>query len=130
MVRDNNDPKKGYFYFDGIRKEIASIPAIRNVSSTTSLKIGSMTPIYTPYYFTGKINDVRIYDHALSTKEVEEIAKGLVLHYKLDNYWLAENLLVNTHFDSRYSQTTGWDTSKNGTLLADSWGGYNSGVAN
>ena len=31
------------------------------------------------------LNDIRIYDHALSVKEVEEIAKGLVLHYKLDN---------------------------------------------
>jgi len=32
----------------------------------------------------GKISDVRIYNHALSAKEVEEIAKGLVLHYKLN----------------------------------------------
>ena len=36
-------------------------------------------------YYTGKINDFRIYDHALSSKEVEEISKGLLLHYKLDN---------------------------------------------
>ena len=31
------------------------------------------------------LNDVRIYDHCLSDKEVQEIAKGLILHYKLDN---------------------------------------------
>ena len=50
--------------------------------------------------------------------------------------WKAEgitpnpNLLLNGDFHARYSQTTGWDTSINGTLLANAWGGYNGGVSN
>lgn len=32
-----------------------------------------------------KLNDVRIYNHCLSVKEVKEIAKGLVLHYPLND---------------------------------------------
>lgn len=40
------------------------------------------------------------------------------------------NLLKNTLFTQQYTQSGGWDTSKNGTILASNWGGYNSGVPN
>lgn len=36
----------------------------------------------------GMLNDFRIYDHCLSDKEVHEIAKGLILHYPLDDPYL------------------------------------------
>lgn len=36
-------------------------------------------------FLNGRLNDVRIYDHALSVKEVREVARGLMVHYKLDS---------------------------------------------
>lgn len=51
--------------------------------------LGKMAYLYTStgnyFPFNGQLNDVRIYDHCLSTAEVHEISQGLVLHYKLDN---------------------------------------------
>jgi hypothetical protein len=35
-------------------------------------------------WFHGRINDFRIYDHTCSAKEIEEVARGLAIHYKLD----------------------------------------------
>lgn len=34
------------------------------------------------------VNDVRIYDHALSLKEIKEISKGLIVHYPLDDKYI------------------------------------------
>ena len=43
------------------------------------------------------LNDLRIYDNCLSAEEVAEIAKGLVLHYPLNNNGFGnENLIANS----------------------------------
>ena len=62
------------------------------------------------YYFQGSLSDIRIYDHALSDKEVYELAKGLMFHLKLDN--------TDLYDCSGY----GWDVSKysSGTLSENS----------
>ncbi len=58
--------------------------------STTSGNLG-----YWSNYVNGKFNDFRIYDHALSAKEVKEISKGLVAHYTLGDRYASDNLIIN-----------------------------------
>ena len=50
-----------------------------------SMNSASGNAVYGGYRLIGSLNDVRIYDHCLSTKEIQELAKGLILHYKLDS---------------------------------------------
>lgn len=48
---------------------------------------------------TGRyLNDFRVYNHCLSPKEVKEISKGLVLHYKMDDK-IATNLVKNHQYN-------------------------------
>lgn len=86
MVRDDKDSKVGYFYINGIRYDLASTAAIRNITSTATVKIGKNNTTSTQYYWTGGIQDVRIYDHALSPAEVHELKSGLLIHYSFENY--------------------------------------------
>jgi len=65
-----------------------------------NIYIGGAT-YYSGMQFFGRINDVRIYDHCLSPKEVSEIAKGLVLHYKLDD--IPQQNLLPEISDANYS---------------------------
>ena len=59
-------------------------------------------------YYTGLLNDIRVYDHCLSPKEIEEIAKGLVLHYKLDDPNIGTRTNLLTQALSRPASGGGW----------------------
>lgn len=54
-------------------------------SNLNEIRLGRVKASSYDNFFNGYINDLRIYDHALSQKEVHEIAKGLILHYKLND---------------------------------------------
>ena len=77
--------------------------------------IGSVWyPFSSTYSSNNKLNDFRIYNHALSSKEVEEISKGLVLHYPLNNNGLGNtNLALNTSYEMRPYTISSYYTGTN-----------------
>ena len=89
------------YYVDGVVTGTADYTSGYAYSSswTNGLYIGrdcNNNVINDFYFYKGKLNDVRIYDHCLSQKEVKELAKGLMLHYTLSRS--NNNRLVNSDF--------------------------------
>ena len=133
MVRNSSDAKKGYFYIDGVRYELASVPAIRNVTNTTyNLQIGDIgSHNNANYLWTGSLCDLRIYDTALSPREIKEISKGLVLHYPLNREGFgADNLYTGSmDFSGTWVNQSSWLTDSelfNGFTVkkkSSVWGG-------
>lgn len=84
--------------------------------SQDKLVLGKMsygwTSLTNYFPFNGQICDFRVYDNALSPREVKEISKGLVLHYPLAMPG-QENLIVNS---SGYGGINGWNVSKANSL--------------
>lgn len=76
-----SDGTKWYTYKNGVLNK--SGDCMTNVISGANFFIGQRGA--SNAYWAGSINDFRIYDHALSVKEVKEISKGLMLHYDLNN---------------------------------------------
>ena len=67
------------------------------------------------------LSDLRIYDHALSEREVKEISKALIAHWKLDDYGPVPNEIVN---GMPYGSVSGYSIAGTGwgaaTLTANS----------
>lgn len=88
----------GYMYINGeLKKTVSEVKQ----QSSTNLIIGGRSTNASGTAFTGVsapgyYNDVRIYDHCLSKKEVSELAKGLILHYPLNNNGYSGRNLITT----------------------------------
>lgn len=61
----------------------SGMPAFRSDATITCVGRESYAAGY--FGFNGYINDLRIYNHALSLKEIKDISKALILHYTLNN---------------------------------------------
>ena len=92
--------KKLAVYVNGeLVKELTStLTSYNNISSTINLVHSG----------TWNINDFRFYDHCLSPKEVKEIAKGLVLHYPLNDAYLQSTTNLNKSIGTSWGH---WGTN-------------------
>ena len=87
--------EKAKLYIDG--EYAGQAVTYRNPTmSNQNFTLGTWNYSSHGYYWNGGICDVRIYDHALSQKEVKEISKCLVLHYNFeDGYIEGTTNLIN-----------------------------------
>ena len=86
------DETQGSLYVNGSLIGTAATPS---VTTTGSCNFTLCSRLNQANYCTAKMNDVRIYNHCLSPKEVKEISKGLVLHYPMNNCNIEANNLLN-----------------------------------
>ena len=93
--------KKGvgkYLYINGVLDSSTATTGTPTIISTTNYTIGASQNTSTTAsgnWVNGYLNDIRFYDHAISMAELKEISKGLVVHYKLDEFYSSDNLIVN-----------------------------------
>lgn len=72
-------------------------------------------------------SDIRIYDHVLSNKEISDIARGLVCHYKLDSVSGRtgnHNLLKNSWYGDGIYQAWSVTPDMNGDMVNNGDGTY------
>ena len=87
----------------GSTDDFSTIQTTANVTNAVIGGSQSASTTVNANYMKGQLNDVRIYDHCLSAAEVKELAKGLVLHYKLDDVVNA-NIITNPNIVGSYVQ--------------------------
>lgn len=96
-------------YINGQLYQDYTTSIVPNFANITRITLG-MGNNRTGYQTNCLMNDLRIYNNALSTRQIKEISKGLILHYPLNrNGWkVASNLLLNGFGELG---TTNWNTS-------------------
>ena len=100
----------GTIYCDGVLRQSPINDGKWHHYCITNVNLSTWTKFYINCYgstgagwnFNGQMNDIRIYDHCLTPKEVHNISKALVLHYSLD-----DSSISSTIFDESGYQNDG-----------------------
>ena len=93
--------KKGvgkYLYINGVLDSSTTTTGTPTIVNPNIYSIGMSQNSATTVSgnsLNGYLNDVRFYDRALSVAEIKNIAKGLIVHYKLDDAQSSDNLITN-----------------------------------
>lgn len=109
VVYTFEDKVGGKLYLNGVLNKTAASTTSISWTVTTG-NIGNFSNMY----YNGKMNDFRIYDHALSSKEVKELAKGLVLHYPLNDTAIESSTNIYTALNSISTSCYNGSTGKYG----------------
>ena len=101
-------------YLNGeLKKTISQISSLVDILGNNKyIYIGRRRTTESAYY-QGYYNDFRIYDNALSDREIHEIAKGLVVHYPLNDVYCtgSSNLYSGEFADGSFNTNTVYDVS-------------------
>jgi hypothetical protein len=81
------------FYINGKRQSNTTEFA----GYTTRLYIGTGGTDTSAYNLMGYVNDIRIYNHALTKKEVQLLSRGLICHYTFDQHLNLFNMQEYLH---------------------------------
>lgn len=100
-------------YVNGQLYKDYSTTIIPNFSGINYISLGQLGNA-SNYQTNCKLNDFRIYDHALSPLEVKHIAQGLILHYPLSDKYLEDTTNLVTGI------TAGGQTTVNNNVVTTS----------
>lgn len=88
------------YYINGNLMETHVITSdVTSYSQYTSIGASHANNSSLGNYLNGMLNDVRIYDNALTPREIKNISQGLVLHYTL-SAMSGENLIKKSYYSS------------------------------